>query len=110
MTKTLPITQAREELATLVNNASKKLDEYVITVNGSPAAVLLSAAEYDSWKETMEILADPQLMNDIREGEEDIKMGRVYDWEMVKKDLNIHVQSKTYRKSGKKSKKYLQAA
>lgn len=58
MIKTLPITKAREELTTLVDNASKKLDEYIITVNGSPAAVLLSAEEYKSWKETMEILSD----------------------------------------------------
>ena len=55
MTKTLPITKAREDLTSLVENVSRKLDEYIITVNGSPAAVLISAAEYESWKETNEI-------------------------------------------------------
>lgn len=91
MIKTLPITKAREELATLVDNASKKLDEYIITVNGTPAAVLLSLAEYESWKETMEILADPSMVGAIKEGEEDIKNGKVYDWDKVKKELNIDV-------------------
>jgi prevent-host-death family protein len=52
MTHTLPISKAREELADLVDNAKKRLDEYIITVNGSPAAVIISAAEYESWKET----------------------------------------------------------
>jgi len=33
MTKTLPITEARQNLTTLVNRASKRLDEFVITVN-----------------------------------------------------------------------------
>ena len=107
MTKILSITKAREELTTLVKNANKKLAEYVITVNGSPAAVLMSAAEFDSWKETNEILADPQLMAAIKEGEEDIKMGRIYDWEEVKKELKIDVQNKTNRKSKKRIKKNL---
>lgn len=91
MTKTLPITKAREELTTLVENANKKLDEYVITVNGSPAAVLISAAEYESWKETNDILSDPVLIKAIAEAELDIEEGRVYDWEEVKKELQIDV-------------------
>lgn len=91
MIKTLPITEARNNLTKLVDDASKKLDEFVITVNGKPAAVLLSADEYESWKETNEILADKQLMEAIKEGEEDIKAGRVKDWEEVKKELGWDV-------------------
>jgi prevent-host-death family protein len=91
MTKTLSITEARAELTKLVENANKRLDEYVITVNGSPAAVLMSAAEYESWKETNEIMSDPLLVKAIAEAEEDIKAGRVYDWEDVKKELDLDV-------------------
>ena len=93
MTQTLPITKAREELTDLVNKAKNRLDEYVITVNGTPAAVLISATEYESWKETMEILADPELLTAIKEGEKDIKKGKVYDWEDVKKELRLDVQN-----------------
>jgi len=91
MTTTLSITQARNELPQLVNNAKKKLSEYIITVNGSPAAVLISAAEYESWKETNEILANPGLMKAIKKGEEDIKKGNYVTFEKLKKDLNLHV-------------------
>lgn len=91
MTKTLPITEARQNLTTLVNRANKLLDEYVITVNGKPAAVLLSAKEYESWKETNEILADKGLMKSIKQGEKDLEEGKVYDWEEVKKELKINV-------------------
>lgn len=91
MTHTLPITKAREEFTTLVDRANKMLDEYIITVNGSPAAVLMSVAEYEFWKETMEIMSDPELMKAIKEGEEDIKKGRVYNWEDVKKELKLDV-------------------
>lgn len=91
MIKTLPITKARENLTTLVDKASKLLDEYIITVNGTPQAVLMSVSEYESWKETTEILSDPDLVRAIREGEEDVKKGRVYDWETVKKELKLDV-------------------
>lgn len=91
MTKTLPITKARNELPELVRRVATRLDEYVITVKGVPQAVLMSAAEYESWKETDEILADKEFMKGIREGEEDIKKGRVFDWEDVKRELKLDV-------------------
>ena len=89
MIKTLPITKAREELTTLVDNAKKKLDEYVITVKGVPAAVLISAVEYESWKETMDILSDPGALKAIKRGEEDIKNGKFVTLEELKKELNV---------------------
>lgn len=89
MTHTLPITKAREDLTTLVNNANKKLEEYIITVNGSPAAVLISAAEYDSWKETNDIMSDTKLLNAIKQGEKEIDKGKGIPWEDVKRDLNL---------------------
>lgn len=87
MIRTLPITKAREDLTTLVDKASRLLDEYIITVNGKPAAVLMSAQEYESWKETNEILADPGLVKAIRKGEKEIKEGKGIPWEEVKKEL-----------------------
>lgn len=91
MTKTLPITEARQNLTTLVDRAKRLMDEYIITVNGKPAAIIISTDEYESLKETNEILSDPALMKAIKEGEEDVKKGRVYDWETVKKELKIDV-------------------
>lgn len=89
MTKTLPISEARENLPTIVNRANKLLDEYIITVNGKPAAVIMSAQEYESWKETNEILADSKLMKSIRQGEKDIKEGRYITFEQLKKELRL---------------------
>ena len=89
MIKTIPITQAREDLTGLVEDVRKKLDEYIITVNGKPAAVIMSADEYESWKETNEILADPELMKAIKEGEKEIEEGKGIDWEDLKKELKL---------------------
>lgn len=105
MKKTYTITEARKKLPTLIRDANSKLGNYVITVNGKPGAVLISSAEYDSWKETEEIMKDKGLMRAIRQGERDIAAGRVHDWEDVKRELNFpnidNVQSKT-RLKGKK--------
>lgn len=87
MTKTLPITEARHNLTTLVNRASKRLDEFVITVNGKPAAVLMSADEYEGWQETNEILADKKLMRDIKQSEKEIVEGKGIPWEKAKRNL-----------------------
>ena len=67
------------------------MDEYVITVNGSPAAVLMSANEYDSWKETNDILADQGLVKEIKLAESEMKKGKGIPWEKVKKELKIKV-------------------
>lgn len=91
MVKTLPISEARKNLPTLIEQANRLMDEYIITVNGKPAAVIMSSDGYESWKETTEILADPGLMQAIREGEKDIAEGRVQDWEEVKKELGWDV-------------------
>lgn len=67
------------------------MDEYIITVKGIPQAVLMSSAEYESWKETNEILSDPGLMKTIKEGEEDIKKGRYITLDQLKKELKLNV-------------------
>ena len=91
MTKTLPITEARANLTNLVDRAKKRLDEYIIIVNGRPAAIITSVDEYEGWKETNEILSDKKLTKDIKQSEREVKMGKVYDWEDVKKELGINV-------------------
>lgn len=89
MTHTLTITKARQELPTLIDRASKRMDDYIITVNGVPAAIIMSVAEYESWQETNEIMSDPKLMHDIKQGEKEIKEGKGIPWEDVKKELGL---------------------
>lgn len=88
-TKTLPVTEARKKLTDLVDKASSRLDEYVITVKGKPKAVLMSSVEFDGWKETNEILSDPELVKAIKEGEAEIATGKGIPWEQAKQDLDL---------------------
>ena len=76
MTQTLPLSVAKIKLSELVENVLRRDDEILITRHGKPAAVLVSAEEYASWKETQEIKADPALMREIREGLKAIQRGQ----------------------------------
>lgn len=102
MTYTVPITKA------MVEKAKKKKGGVIITVDGTPEAVLLSMEEYreyESLKETEEILADKKLMKSIRQGEADLAAGREYDWEEVKKEWALSDAKQVQTKNRKGSKK-----
>ncbi len=89
MTKILPITKAREDLTNIVNRAKRRLDDYIITVNGSPAAVIISRDEYESLKETLDILSEPGVLRDIKKAEKELKQGKYVTLEELKIELGI---------------------
>ena len=66
--KTLSLSEAKSKLSSLVDEVSRRDEEVVITRNGRPAAVLVSADEYDSWQETNAVRADAGLMREIKTG------------------------------------------
>lgn len=89
MIQTLPISKVRQELPELVENAKVKLNEYIITVNGVPSAVLISSEEYESWKETMEIMGDSSLMASIEQGLKDLAQGETITLEELEASLHV---------------------
>ena len=63
---TVPVTEAKAKFLELVARVSERDDEIVITKKGKPAAVLVSIEEFQSLKESFEILKDPDLMQKLR--------------------------------------------
>ena len=66
--KTLSLSEAKAKLSGLIEDVERRDEEIVITRNGRPAAVLVSPDEYDSWKETLAIRVDRDLMREIKTG------------------------------------------
>ena len=66
--KTLSLSEAKMKLSSLVEAVNTTDEEVVITKNGSPAAVLVSPDEFESWKETIAIRSDLPFMQEIKEG------------------------------------------
>lgn len=46
---------------------------------------LAGREEIEGWKETEEILKNKELMKAIRQAEKDIRAGKIYHWENIKK-------------------------
>jgi prevent-host-death family protein len=63
---TLSLASARADLSRLVDSAVETHERFEVTRNGNRVAVLLSAADFDSLTETLEILADKETMDDLR--------------------------------------------
>ena len=66
--KTLSLSEAKMKLSGLVEEVSSTDEEVVITKNGRPAAVMVSPAEFEGWKETISIRSDSELMKEIKKG------------------------------------------
>ena len=64
---TLPIADVRANLSQLVDEAERTHQRVEVTKNGRRAAVLMSADDYDSLMETLDILGDAATMTDLRE-------------------------------------------
>jgi len=87
--KTLPLTEARKDLSKIVDEVSTLHEHVTITRQGRPAAVVMSVDEFESWRETIEILSDPEAMAAIERGRRDIRAGRVYPLEEVLKRRGV---------------------
>lgn len=75
MSNPVSISNARANLPELVSKVSENLDRVVITVNGQPKAVLLSAEELESLEETAEVLAIPKIKEDIKKSQKQFANG-----------------------------------
>ena len=76
MAKTLPISDVKARLPELVTGVEEREEEVVVTRNGKPAAVLVSYAEFERLKETLDVLCDPDLMDQIRQSRAFYAAGR----------------------------------
>lgn len=73
---TISVSEAKMKLNAIVNSIKETDEEVVITKNGRPVAVLVSPDEFESWRETMTIRFDADLMEEIKNGLESLKKGK----------------------------------
>ena len=88
MTFVIPVHQARRHLGELLNQAFYQGKPFVLTRGKKPMAVLFGAQEFSQilkliekhdhgLADTLAIMADPKLQAVSKQGEKDIKAGRV---------------------------------
>ena len=72
----IPITKAKAALLDMIRVISDQEDTIAITKNGVPQAVLMSMDQYESMRESMEILGDEEMMKQIRRSRNELKEGK----------------------------------
>jgi len=71
--KILTASQARANIYQLIKSVSTGLKEYVITLKEFDPVILVNKEEYDSWRETAEILAIKNSLSAIKKGQKQAK-------------------------------------
>ena len=84
---TVPLAVARAQLSKLVDDAVRTHERVEVTKNGRRAAVILSADDYDSVMETLDILSDAEAMAEIRQADADVAAGRISTLEEVEAEM-----------------------
>jgi prevent-host-death family protein len=74
--QTLSISAAKAKLSELVDTAETTHEEYAITVNGAPVAMLIGVSEWESMKETIFWLSQTNIHDDVAEAEAAIAAGQ----------------------------------
>lgn len=86
---TVSATTARHNFYKLIEDVEASGKRIAITNKGDTKAILISPDELASWEATIEVMADHELMGDIKKGLEDIKAGRVVSFKEVKAKAGI---------------------
>lgn len=73
--QTLPISLVRDKLNELVDEARLTHEQLTITKNGTPAAVLVAADEWESIQETLFWLSQPGIHDDIAKSRAELAAG-----------------------------------
>lgn len=84
---TLPVAEARAHFSRIVEQASATHERFEITRNGSRAAVLLGADDYDAMMETVAVLSDAKLVKEIGKGLRDLGRGDTFTADQVRADM-----------------------
>jgi antitoxin YefM len=84
---TLPVAEARSHFSRLVEQASTTHERFEITRNGSRAAVLLGADDYDAMMETVAVLSDAKLVKEIGKGLRGLSQGDTFTVDQVRAEM-----------------------
>lgn len=76
-------TEVRKDFFDILDQVERSGVPYTITKGGKPIVVMMSAEQYESWEETLDIMSDPELVKGIEEGLDDLKHGRTSTYEEV---------------------------
>lgn len=85
----LPVSKVRDTLNDLVDSVSVTHEQVTITKNGSPAAVLVGADEWESLQETLFWLSQPGIQDDIARARRDQENGGTLGEDEIRAEFGV---------------------
>jgi len=80
MSRTIPLKEARQQFSMIVDKVGRLRERYVVTKNGVPKAVVMSADEFESWVETLELMSNPKAVKALEQGLKEAKAGKLHSF------------------------------
>ena len=80
---TLTVTEAKAHFLELIRDSDKRLERFIITKRGKPAAVVMNADEFEGWLETLEIMSDKKALGEIRKAKRELSLGKTKSFKEV---------------------------
>lgn len=73
------LAMVKAHFSQVIDDVAGTHERVTVTRNGSPVAVILAVEDYESLMETLAILSDPRARVEIRQAEDEMAAGKVYD-------------------------------
>lgn len=83
MSKSIPLKEARQKFSSIVDHVGRLRQRYVVTKNGVPRAVVMSADEFESWVETLELMSNPKAIKALEQGLKEAKARKLRSFKDV---------------------------
>lgn len=87
MTEYHSLAHTKAHLSELIDLVESVEEHVVITRRGKPAALLLSIDEYEGLIETLDLMATPGVLEEIRRAEAEIDAGNYYTAEQIREQF-----------------------
>ncbi len=87
--KTVPLSEAKDKLSALVDEADTTHEIIRITRHGRTAAVLMSADDLDSLQETLHALRIPGLVDELAQADADYAAGNTVSGEELRRRYGL---------------------
>lgn len=88
--QTMSISAAKAKLNELVDQAVTTHEHVMITKNGAPAAVMVSAEEWESIQETLFWQSQPGLLTDVARAREEYEAGQTMSGDEMRRRHGLH--------------------
>ena len=91
MTHTLSIMEARKQLTSMPETLTHdgKADVLEITRRGKPVLAVMPWELYEAVAETLEVMADKELLAQLRQSIEELNAGTLVSWQDAKRELEL---------------------